>query len=139
MPGALPKVLLAARSWDPKSLPSLYGLVETWPQPDIIDILQLLLPIFPDTAVRAAAVTWLASCSSDQLLDFLPQLVEAVKHETWSASPLSRLLIQRSLSCPRLCHSLYWLLTQALPGVSPQVNGFYMVNYIPLFNMIYNI
>ena len=67
------------------------------------------------------AVTWLSSLPSDQLLDFLPQMVEAVKHETWSASPLSRLLIQRSLSCPRICHNLYWLLTQALPGVSPQV------------------
>ena len=119
--GALPKVLLAARSWDPKSLSSLYGLIESWPQPDTIDILQLLLPIFPDTTVRAAAVSWLASLPSDQLLDFLPQLVEAVKHETWSASPLSRLLIRRSLSCPRICHNLYWLLTQALPGVSPQV------------------
>ena len=53
VPGALPKVLLAARSWDPKSLPSLYGLIETWPQPNIIDILQLLLPIFPDTVVRS--------------------------------------------------------------------------------------
>ena len=53
VPGALPKVLLAARSWDPKSLASLYGLIETWPAPDIIDILQLLLPIFPDTVVRA--------------------------------------------------------------------------------------
>ena len=123
VPGALPKVLLAARSWDPKSLASLYGLIETWPAPDVIDILQLLLPIFPDTRVRAAAVTWLASLPSDQLLDFLPQMVEAVKHETWSASPLSRLLIQRSLSCPRICHNLYWLLTQALPGVSPQVRS----------------
>ena len=120
--GALPKVLLAARSWDPKSLPSLYGLIESWPQPDIIDILQLFLPIFPDTVVRAAAVSWLSSLPSDQLLDFLPQLVEAVKHETWSASPLSRLLIERSLTCPRICHNLYWLLTQALPGVSPQVS-----------------
>ena len=53
VPGALPKVLLAARSWDPKSLASLYGLIETWPAPDVIDILQLLLPIFPDTVVRA--------------------------------------------------------------------------------------
>ena len=97
-------MLLAARSWDPKSLPSLYGLIESWPQPDIIDILQLFLPIFPDTVVRAAAVAWLSSLPSDQLLDFLPQLVEAVKHETWSASPLSRLLIERSLTCPRICH-----------------------------------
>ena len=120
--GALPKVLLAARTWDPASLPSLYGLLESWPRPDLIDILQLLLPIFPDSRVRATAVNWLSSLQSDQLLDFLPQLVEAVKHETWAASPLAFLLIQSSLASPRLAHNLYWLLTQALPGVSPQVS-----------------
>jgi len=119
--GALPKVLLAARSWDPKSLPSLYGMLEAWPQPDTIDVLQLFLPIFPDSVVRATAVRWLSSLPSDELVDYLPQLVEAVKHETWSASPLSRLLIHRSLTSPRMAHSLYWLLTQALPGISPQV------------------
>ena len=48
--------------------------------------------------------------------------MEAVKHETWAASPLAFLLIQSSLASPRLAHNLYWLLTQALPGVSPQVS-----------------
>jgi len=118
--GALPKVLLAARSWDPKSLPSLYGMLEVWPKPDTIDVLQLFLPIFPDSMVRATAVMWLSTLPSDELVDYLPQLVEAVKHETWSASPLSRLLIERSITSPRMAHSLYWLLTQALPGISPQ-------------------
>ena len=115
------QVLLAAGGWDPASLPPLYSLLQRWPRPDTIDILQLLLPIFPDTTVRARAVTWLDSLHSDQLADFLPQLVEAVKHETWSASPLARLLVRRSLLSPSLCHQLYWLLTQALPGLSPQV------------------
>ena len=61
--------------------------------------------------------------TSDQMDDYLPQLVEAVKHETWTASPLARLLIERSLASPRLAHSLYWLITQALPstGHTPQV------------------
>ena len=128
--GALPKVLLAARSWDPASLPGLYGLLESWPRPDVIDILQLLLPIFPDVRVRATAVSWLSSLPADTLLDFLPQLVEAVKHETWAASPLAYFMIQSSLVSPRLGHNLYWLLTQALPGVSPQVSLF--SHFIPM-------
>ena len=44
IPGALPKVLLAAHSWDFASLPSLYGLLQTWKQPSPIDVLQLFLP-----------------------------------------------------------------------------------------------
>ena len=62
--------------------------------------------------------------SSDELLDYLPQLLEALKHETFSTSPLARLLIQRSLASPRVAHSLYWLLTQALPGDTPQNSSF---------------
>ena len=128
--GALPKVLLAARTWDPASLPGLYGLLESWPRPDVIDILQLLLPIFPDMRVRATAVAWLSSLQPDSLLDFLPQLVEAVKHETWAASPLASLLIESSLTSPRVGHNLYWLLTQALPGVSPQVGCISLLHFI---------
>jgi phosphatidylinositol-4-phosphate 3-kinase len=81
--GALPKVLLAAQAWDPASLPSLHRLLAAWPRPATPDILQLLLPTFPDSRVRAAAVGWLAELPTHQLIDFLPQLVEAVKHETW--------------------------------------------------------
>ena len=83
IPGALPKVLLAAQTWAPFALPSLYSLLDAWPQPSTTDILQLFLPIFPDIRVRKTAVRWLASCPNYQLVDFLPQLVEAVKHETW--------------------------------------------------------
>jgi len=35
-PGALPKVLLSVRSWEPDCLVDLYGLLDTWPKPDII-------------------------------------------------------------------------------------------------------
>ena len=54
--GALPKVLLAAHSWDFASLPSLYGLIQKWKKPSPMDILQLFLPVFPDTHVRKMAI-----------------------------------------------------------------------------------
>lgn len=71
--------------------------------------------------MRRVAVTWIQDLSSDELVDYLPQLVQAVKHETYETSPLARLLLQRALTSPRVAHHLYWLLTQALPGPSPQV------------------
>ena len=121
IPGALPKVLLAAHSWDYACLPGLYGLLEYYTMPEAMDILQLFLPCFPDVHVRQIAINWLSeTVLDDDLVDFLPQLLEALKHETWATSPLASLLLSRSLMSPRLAHSLYWLLTQSLPGPSPQ-------------------
>ena len=120
-PGALPKVLLAAHSWDYACLPGLYGLLEYYSKPEPMDILQLFLPCFPDVHVRQVAINWLSEkVLDDDLVDFLPQLLEALKHETWATSPLAKLLLKRALVSPRLAHSLYWLLTQSLPGSSPQ-------------------
>lgn len=65
--------------------------------------------------VRTRAVEWLRDLGSDELLAYLPQLVQAVKHETWDDSAVVRLLLERSITCPRLAHHLYWLLNQCLP------------------------
>ncbi len=51
--------------------------------------------------MRQCAIEWLSEIPSDELLDYLPQLLEALKHETWAASPLTKLLLHRSLACPR--------------------------------------
>ena len=76
--------------------------------------------------VRQVAIDWLSEkVLDDDLVDFLPQLLEALKHETWATSPLAKLLLKRSLISPKLAHSLYWLLTQSLPGSSPQVKTSY--------------
>ena len=136
VPGALPKVLLAAHSWDDSWLPRLYGVLEGYTPPQPMDILQLFLPCFPDIHVREVAIKWLSSgVSNDDLTDFLPQLLEALKHETWTASSLAKLLLQRSLESPRLAHSLYWLLTQSLPGSAPQNSTFTTVDKSNMFQL----
>lgn len=71
--------------------------------------------------VREMAVGWIRELSNDELVDYLPQLLQAMKHETYEASPLTRFLLERALFSPRVAHHIYWLLTQALPGQSPQV------------------
>lgn len=70
---------------------------------------------FPDSVVRARAVEWIRGLGSDELISFLPQLVQAVKHEAWDVSPTAELLLERALTSPRLAHHLYWLLNQCLP------------------------
>jgi phosphatidylinositol-4-phosphate 3-kinase len=78
---------------------------------------------FPDIDVRRMAVNWLRSLGSDELVDYLPQLVQALKHETWEGSPLASFLLERALTSPRVAHHLYWLLAQVLPGEFPQVRS----------------
>jgi hypothetical protein len=84
---------------------------------------RLFICSFPDLEVRRMAVNWLRSLGSDELVDYLPQLVQALKHETWEASPLAYFLLERALTSPSVAHHLYWLLAQALPGEFPQVQS----------------
>ncbi|XP_011297544.1 phosphatidylinositol 4-phosphate 3-kinase C2 domain-containing subunit beta isoform X2 [Fopius arisanus] len=120
IPEALPKVLLAAHSWDWACLPDLHASLRTWSPLPPVQALQLLLPCFPDINVREMAVGWIKELSNDELVDYLPQLLQALKHETYEASPLARFLLERALLSPRVAHHIYWLLNQALPGQSPQ-------------------
>ncbi|KAI9556899.1 hypothetical protein GHT06_016693 [Daphnia sinensis] len=123
-PAALTKVLQVAQSWDWASLSDLYGLLQSWKALTPLEALQLLLPCFPDIEVRRYAVEWLRPILSDELVDYLPQLVEALKLEPFDHSPLMVFLLERSLSSPQVAHSLYWLLVQQLPGPSPQNSDF---------------
>ncbi|XP_071564109.1 phosphatidylinositol 4-phosphate 3-kinase C2 domain-containing subunit beta isoform X3 [Temnothorax nylanderi] len=122
-PEALPKVLLAAHSWDWACLPDLHASLRIWSPLPPVQALQLLLPCFPDMKVREMAVDWIRELSNDELVDYLPQLLQAMKHETYEASPLTRFLLERALLSPRVAHYIYWLLNQALPGQSPQNSG----------------
>merc|ERR1719210_87085 len=99
--------------------------MHSWQRPEPMDVLQLFLPIFPDIHVRRMAVDWMSAVSDDDFVDFLPQLLEALKLETWTVSPLATLMLERSLKSPKVCHSLYWLMAQALPGQTPHGMEFF--------------
>ncbi|KAK6626146.1 hypothetical protein RUM43_006451 [Polyplax serrata] len=120
IPQALPKVLLATQNWDFSSLSDLHSMVHSWSPMEPLPALQLLLPCFPDAVVRSVAISWIKDLGSDELVDYLPQLVQALKHETYDTSPLAKFLLERALTSPRVAHYLYWLLVQTLPGSSPQ-------------------
>ena len=117
---ALPKVLHAAHSWDYASLMDLHSLLHSWSPLKPLQALELLLPRYPDLQVRAKAVEWISNIPNDQLIDFLPQLLQALKHDTYEASAMSRFILCKSLESPRIAHHLYWLLVHSLPGDSPQ-------------------
>lgn len=120
LPHALPKILHAAHSWDFASLVDLHALIRSWDRLSPLQALELLLPRYPDLEVRAMAVHWISAMPTDLLVEFLPQLLQALKHDTYDGSPLAALLLSKSLESPRVAHHLYWLLVHSLPGESPQ-------------------
>ncbi|XP_070490549.1 phosphatidylinositol 4-phosphate 3-kinase C2 domain-containing subunit beta isoform X2 [Chironomus tepperi] len=135
-PKALPKILNTAHSWDYASLSDLHALVKEWSPLTPLEAIELLLPKFPDLFVREQAVKWISKMDEDELVDFLPQLLQALKFDCYESSPLACFLLGRSLDSPRVAHFLYWLLIQNLPGDCPQntmeTTQIYEDNYVLL-------
>ncbi|XP_030844663.1 phosphatidylinositol 4-phosphate 3-kinase C2 domain-containing subunit beta [Strongylocentrotus purpuratus] len=107
---ALARVLQVAASWDWACLADIYALMEEWIPLDPLDALQLLHPRFADQHVRSKAVEWIQPLEDDELCDYLPQLVQALKYESYHDSALASFLIERALSSIRIAQYLYWYL-----------------------------
>ncbi|XP_061688315.1 phosphatidylinositol 4-phosphate 3-kinase C2 domain-containing subunit beta isoform X2 [Syngnathoides biaculeatus] len=111
---ALPLVLASAPCWQWACLPDIYALLGQWARPGRLDALGLLHARFPDQELRRTAVRWMESMSESELLDFLPQLVQAVKSECYLDSPLVRFLLRRATGDLSVAHYLFWLLKDNL-------------------------
>ena len=73
-----------------------------------VDALELLLPVYADTLVRSRAVEWISEMSDDDFFDFLPQLIQALKFESYHTSALAKLIAEKSIQNPRIAHQTYW-------------------------------
>ncbi|MEJ1270063.1 phosphatidylinositol-4-phosphate 3-kinase catalytic subunit type 2 beta [Cricetulus griseus] len=111
---SLPLVLASAPSWEWACLPDIYALLKQWTHMNHQDALGLLHATFPDQEVRRMAVQWIGSLSDAELLDYLPQLVQALKYECYLDSPLVRFLLKRAISDLRVTHYFFWLLKDSL-------------------------
>ncbi|KAM6358600.1 phosphatidylinositol 4-phosphate 3-kinase C2 domain-containing subunit alpha isoform 1-T3 [Alca torda] len=111
---SLPKLLVSAPHWDWASLPEIYSLLQQWPPLSPLAALELLDSKFADQEVRNTAVNWIETLSDDELTDFLPQFVQALKYETYLDSALVKFLLARALGSIRIAHYLYWLLKDTL-------------------------
>ncbi|RMB99230.1 hypothetical protein DUI87_23963 [Hirundo rustica rustica] len=106
-PGALPMLLASAPSWDWGCLPDIYALLSHWSSASHQDALGLLHATFPDQEVRRTAVRWIDSISDAELLDYLPQLVQALKYECYLDSPLVRFLMKRAICDLKITHYFF--------------------------------
>ncbi|KAJ7998180.1 hypothetical protein DPEC_G00219920 [Dallia pectoralis] len=115
---SLPKVLASASSWDRGSLAEIHSLLHHWPSLQPVCALELLDSKFADTEVRSVAVHWIETSSDDELADYLPQLVQALKFECHLKNALGMFLLSRAQGNINIAHYLYWLLRDAVqdPG-----------------------
>ncbi|XP_078091457.1 phosphatidylinositol 3-kinase C2 domain-containing subunit gamma-like [Mustelus asterias] len=112
---SLPLLLGSAPNWGSSSLPEIYAVLRRWNlSADPLESLGLLLPSFSDQELRQAAVEQIGTMLDDELLDYLPQLVQAVKFEWHLNNPLVEFLLDRSIRSIRVAHHLYWLLKDGL-------------------------
>ncbi|XP_014457801.2 phosphatidylinositol 4-phosphate 3-kinase C2 domain-containing subunit alpha isoform X1 [Alligator mississippiensis] len=111
---SLPKILASAPHWDCASLHEIYSLLQQWPPLPPLTALELLNSEFADQEVRTTAVNWIEAISDDELADFLPQFVQALKYETYLDNTLVRFILARALGNIQIAHYLYWLLKDTL-------------------------
>uniref|UniRef100_A0A3B4BE66 Uncharacterized protein n=1 Tax=Periophthalmus magnuspinnatus TaxID=409849 RepID=A0A3B4BE66_9GOBI len=113
-PLSLPKVLSSAPCWDWASLPLIHSILKSCAPLPPVAALELLDSRFADSEVRNVAVSWIEQSSDDELSDYLPQLVQALKFECHLKNSLVLLLLSRALSNVSIAHYLYWLLKDAV-------------------------
>ncbi|XP_047405278.1 phosphatidylinositol 3-kinase C2 domain-containing subunit gamma isoform X2 [Sciurus carolinensis] len=110
---SLPLVLGSAPGWDERTVSEMHTILRRWTFSHPLEALGLLTSSFPDQEIRKVAVQQLDTLLNDELLEYLPQLVQAVKFEWNLESPLVELLLHRSLQSIQVAHRLYWLLKDA--------------------------
>ncbi|XP_054447365.1 phosphatidylinositol 3-kinase C2 domain-containing subunit gamma [Pteronotus mesoamericanus] len=110
---SLPLVLGSAPGWDERTVSEMHTILKRWKFSHPLEALGLLTSSFPDQEIRDVAVQQLDNLLNDELLEYLPQLVQAIKFEWNLESPLVQLLLHRSLQSIQVAHQLYWLLKDA--------------------------
>jgi hypothetical protein len=94
----LPKILMAVDWTQPDQVFTVQTMLKSWPQVPPVNALELLGGQYSDTKVRFFAVKCLYELRDHELADYLLQLVQALKYETYYDSALSKYLLIRSLA-----------------------------------------
>ncbi|CAG0915768.1 unnamed protein product [Notodromas monacha] len=121
VPDILPR-LLDSLKWNSKGeVAQLYIVLKEWPPVSPETALELLDCKYVDLNVRKCAVHWLdRSLTDDKLNQYLLQLVQTLKHESYLDNPLSHFLLKRALLNRRIGHYFFWHLRSEmhLPSVN---------------------
>ncbi|XP_076048999.1 phosphatidylinositol 4,5-bisphosphate 3-kinase catalytic subunit delta isoform-like [Oratosquilla oratoria] len=120
IPHVLPKLLQVVEWNDHLQVCEIIWLISEWPKLPPEQALELLDYAYADPAVRSFAIECISDLSDDDLLLYLLQLVQALKHENYLKCELGEFLIIRALNNKRIGHFLFWHLRSEMyvPSVS---------------------
>uniref|UniRef100_A0AAQ5XH59 phosphatidylinositol-4,5-bisphosphate 3-kinase n=1 Tax=Amphiprion ocellaris TaxID=80972 RepID=A0AAQ5XH59_AMPOC len=107
-PESLSKLLLITKWNKREDVVQMVSLLRHWPDLPAISALELLDYSFPDPAVRSFTIRCLKKLSDDELLQYLIQLVQVLKYESYLDCDLTTFLLERALSNRRIGHFLFW-------------------------------
>ncbi|XP_050305092.1 phosphatidylinositol 4,5-bisphosphate 3-kinase catalytic subunit delta isoform [Anthonomus grandis grandis] len=120
IPEVFPKLLLCV-DWDKKEeVSQAMQMLQEWPKLPVQKSLELLDYAYADQEVRRFAVKCLKDVSDEDLLLYLLQLVQAIKHELYLECDLVTFLIERALRNQKIGHFLFWHLRSEMkmPAIS---------------------
>ena len=109
-PKALPKFLLSINWTLPPQVAEGLGLMAYWTPIEPVDALGLLSLKFPDPAIRDFAVQCLENIPTEELQDYIPQLVQVLKKEHFHINAVSKFLLRKAMSDIRIAYDLFWYL-----------------------------
>ncbi|KAG7227085.1 hypothetical protein INR49_022432 [Caranx melampygus] len=107
-PESLSKLLLITKWNKREDVVQMVSLLKNWPDLPAIHALELLDYSFPDPAVRSFTIRCLKKLSDAELLQYLIQLVQVLKYESYLDCDLTTFLLERALSNRRIGHFLFW-------------------------------
>ncbi|KAG8234414.1 hypothetical protein J437_LFUL015524 [Ladona fulva] len=119
-PHLLPKLLDCVEWNDFREVTEATLLLQQWPKLPVEKALELLDYAYADQAVRSFAVKCLTDVDDEDLLLYLLQLVQALKHESYLHCDLVEFLLTRALNNFKIGHYLFWHLRSEMqvPSVS---------------------
>uniref|UniRef100_A0A8D0BW54 phosphatidylinositol-4,5-bisphosphate 3-kinase n=1 Tax=Salvator merianae TaxID=96440 RepID=A0A8D0BW54_SALMN len=83
-------------------------LLQSWRELPVLNALELLDFNFPDRCVSSFTVNSLKKLTDVELLQYLLQLVQVLKYESYLDCDLTKFLLDRALSNRKIGHFLFW-------------------------------
>uniref|UniRef100_A0A8C4U5R3 Phosphatidylinositol 4,5-bisphosphate 3-kinase catalytic subunit delta isoform n=1 Tax=Falco tinnunculus TaxID=100819 RepID=A0A8C4U5R3_FALTI len=107
-PQALAKLLIITKWNKHEDVAQMISLLQTWPELPVLNALELLDFSFPDRYVGSFAINSLKKLTDHDVFQYLLQLVQVLKYESYLDCELTKFLLDRALSNRKIGHFLFW-------------------------------